>query len=95
MPERSADEVIRRAGHVLSRELLSEAVLLDPEGGTYFSVNETGQLVWAAMAEPVSLGVLGDMIAERFGVPPERAWDDLVAFVDDLERHGLVEHVAP
>ncbi len=86
---------VRRAASVLSREILDEAVLLDPEGGLYFGVNPTGSLLWSAMAEPVTLEELARLLVTRFGISDEQAWGDVSRFIGELERHGLVEVLAP
>jgi hypothetical protein len=93
--ERAAETWVRRAASVLSREILDEAVLLDPEGGLYFGVNPTGSLLWSAMAEAVTLSELVRLLVTRFGIPDEQAWGDVRRFVGELERHGLVEILAP
>ncbi len=86
---------VRRAASVLSREVLDEAVLLDPAGGLYFGVNPTGRLLWSAMADAVTLAELARLLAGRYRIPYERAWGDVSRFVGELERHGLVEILAP
>lgn len=86
---------VRRVPRVLSSEVLAEAVLLDPHGGLYFGVNSTGAVLWAAMAKPIALAELAQLLARRFAIPSEQAWGDVRRFVGELERHGLVEILAP
>lgn len=90
-----AATAVRRAEAVLSREILDEAVLLDPVGGLYFGVNPTGSVLWSAMAEAITLAELARLLVTRFGISDEQAWGDVSRFVGELERHGLVEILAP
>ena len=94
LPTLDPTAVVRRRPHVLSRELEGEAVLLDPVAGEYFSVNPVGAAIWATLAEPRSLASLQGAVLERFAVGADQAWTDLVTFVAELERRGLVEIVA-
>ncbi len=93
--EGAAGTRVRRTASVLSREILDEAVLLDPQGGLYFGVNPTGSLLWSAMAGAVTLAELARLLVTRFGITDEQAWGDVRQFVGELERHGLVEILAP
>ncbi len=86
---------VKRAQAVLSREILDEAVLLDPVGGLYFGVNPTGSVLWSAMAEAITLAELARLLVTRFGISDAQAWGDVSRFVGELERHGLVEILAP
>lgn len=79
----------------MSRAILDEAVLLNPERGLYFGINSSGSLLWAAMAEAVTMRELAGLLVERFGIPDEQAWMDVTSFVGELERHGLVDILAP
>lgn len=95
MTELDPDTRVRWAGQVLSRAILDEAVLLNPECGLYFGINSSGSLLWSAMAEGVSAGELVRLLVERFGISDEQAWGDVSRFVNELGRHGLVEILAP
>lgn len=86
---------MRRSAPVLSREILDEAVLLDPESGLYFGLNATASVLWSAMAEATTLRELASLLVTKFGVSNEQAWADVRRFVGELKRHGLVEILEP
>jgi hypothetical protein len=80
---------------VLFRDLAGEAVLLDPEAGIYFGLNEVGTRAWNLIGPGAGAGatlatVHAALLAE-YEAPPERIWDDLLALVRDLIDHRLVE----
>jgi hypothetical protein len=89
-----ATRVRQRAG-VLCREIDGEAVLLDPTGGTYYGLNETGTRAWMLIGAGAPLGVVRDGLCGDYDVEEERAWADLAALVHDLTRHGLLEILPP
>lgn len=91
----AADVRVRRAASVLSRAIFDEAVLLDTSAGLYFGVNPTGRLLWSAIAEATTLAGLARLLVTRFKISDEQAWEDVSRFIGELERHGLVEILAP
>ena len=84
----------RRSKSVASQTLDGEAVLLDLTGGTYFTLNETGTLVWDELERVRTGQELLDALVAAFEVEVEAARRDLEALLDQLTTHGLVEPVA-
>lgn len=76
---------------VLFRDLGGEAVLLDPEAGTYFGLNEVGTEIWSLLAEGTPLGEAHARLVRTYDAPPDEVWEDLVALVRDLVGSRLVE----
>lgn len=87
------DTILRHRPGVLFRDLAGEAVLLDPEAGIYFGLNEVGTHVWnlIGVATGVTLAAVHTALAAEYDAPAERIWDDLLALVRDLLAHRLVE----
>ncbi|HKH43929.1 MAG TPA: PqqD family protein [Thermoanaerobaculia bacterium] len=83
--------VVRHRPGILFRDLAGEAVLLDPQAGTYFGLNEVGTRVWNLFATGASLETVRAALLAGYDAPPERIWDDLLILVRDLLAHGLVE----
>ncbi len=79
---------------VLSCEVGEDsAVLLDPTAGVYLGVDGPAALMWAMLAQPVSVAALCDAVQRDFEVTPERCEADVLAFVEDLRQRGLVSVV--
>lgn len=99
---------VRPVPRILSTHLEGEAVLLDPEAGRYFSLNELGARVWELLGPDSDAGsgegpdegvarplaAVHAVLAAEYEVDPERLWRDLEALVARLAEEGLVE-VAP
>jgi len=85
------DTVVRHRPGVLFRDLAGEAVLLDPQAGIYFGLNEAGTHAWNLMGSGTSLGAVHAVLAAAYDAPPEQIWDDLVALAGDLLAHRLAE----
>ena len=90
--ELTPDTVLRRRPGVLFRDLAGEAVLLDPEAGTYFGLNEVGTRAWNLLGSAgATLAAVHAALLAEYDAPPERIWDDLLALVRALLAHRLVE----
>ena len=82
---------MRRSRSVASQTLDGEAVLLHLEGGTYFTLNETGTLVWQLLEQERSFDELLDAVLAAFEVDAETARRDLADLLEQLASHGLIE----
>jgi hypothetical protein len=85
------DAVVARTDESLSTTLDGEAVLLQPEGGMYYGMNEVGTLLWERLEEPATVGDLRDALLSEFDVDRAVADRDLQRFLADVEAAGLVE----
>lgn len=85
------DCVIRRTDGPLSAAVDDEVVLLEPDSGTYYGMNEVGSLLWEALETPTTVAELRSRLVEEFDIEADRAQEDLADFLDHLEDTGLVE----
>lgn len=90
-----ADTVVRHRPGILFRDLAGEAVLLDPDAGIYFGLNEVGTRAWNLLgveaAAGATVGALHAALLTEYDAPPERIWDDLLDLVRDLLANRLIE----
>jgi len=82
---------LRRAHSARDAEAGSDLVLLELGRGRYFTLNHSGAWIWQRLGAGTTLGELRDAFAAAFDIPLERAWDDLLVLIADLEAEGLVE----
>jgi hypothetical protein len=94
-PAASAEErrTLRRAKAVASQTLDGEAVLLHLASGTYFTLNETGTLVWDLLDRERTPAELLDAMIDAFEVERETARQDLAQLLDALVERGLIDVV--
>jgi hypothetical protein len=86
-----AETPLRRAPAVLAEHVGGETVLLDPVADRYTRLNGTGAWLFERLAEPQTPAQLADDLIASRGAPADRALDDVLAFVGDLVRRGVVE----
>jgi hypothetical protein len=87
--------VVAAADSVLASPLGGEVVLLEPEGGTYYSLNEVGARIWEILEKPTSVDGICDHIVGEYEVDPARCRRDVLRLLGDLMEHGLVETRPP
>ena len=68
-----------------------ETVLLHLDSKTYYSLNGTGTQIWQDLKQGLPLQEISRRLQGRFEVEPERADRSVLALVDDLLQHQLVQ----
>jgi hypothetical protein len=75
----------------LSATLDGEAVLLQPDAGVYYGMNEVATTLWDRLEEPTTVADLREVLLAEFDVEESVVDRDPQAFIEDLESAGLVE----
>ena len=76
------------------RTVLGEGLALDQASARLHVLNPAGAAVLEALAAgPRTPSELAGILSRRFEVEPERALEDVVAFLREAETAGLVEPV--
>jgi len=85
---------VRPYPEVVDTELEGEgAVLLHLESQIYFSLNETGTLIWKAMKQGLTLQEICQRLQKEFQVGEDQAEQSVLALMRDLAQHKLVQKV--
>jgi hypothetical protein len=77
-------------GHVISREVGEEFVLLDLRTGTYFGLDPVGARIWSHLQQGHPLDQVIVRLVDEFEVTPEQALADAVELLKDLSGKGLI-----
>ena len=85
------EQVVARTDESLSATLDGEAVLLQPEAGMYYGMNEVATLLWERLEEPATVADLRAELRSEFDVEAAVADRDLRAFLADVEAADLLE----
>ncbi|MGC2332393.1 MAG: PqqD family protein [Candidatus Acidiferrales bacterium] len=82
---------IARSSEVASRVLDGEIVIMSATDSTLFSLSEVATVIWQAADGRTPLSeIVRNRICAEFDVAPDAASRDAEAFVEDLERHGIL-----
>jgi hypothetical protein len=67
-----------------------ESVLLHLGTNTYYSLNETGAVIWALIEQTAPLATIGEALAGRYDVSLERAHQSVAELVTELTTEKLI-----
>ena len=68
----------------------SEGVLLHLGTQQYYSLNETGLLIWERVHEGQTIGDIAEALHDAYDLSREEALDHVVRFLEELRRSRLV-----
>ena len=68
-----------------------EAILLNLETGSYFTLNRVGTVAWEYFNSKRTFTQVHSAICERFDVRQDIAWKDLLSLVKQLDQEGLIQ----
>lgn len=80
---------LRREG-LAWRAVDREVVVLDLQTSTYFSLNNSGSVLWQLLAEGTTPDRLSQELAQSCGLDPVQAGDDVHRFLAKLDSHRLL-----
>ena len=87
----SENSIIVASEAPVSAELAGEAVILNPDSGMYYGLNEVGARIWELIQEPKTVSQIRDAIVAEYEVEPERCESDILGLLQDLAAKELVE----
>ena len=71
--------------------LEGEVVILNLKDGVYYGLNSIGGRIWDLIQEPRTASEIKDILLQEYDVEEERCTQELLALLQDLVSHGLVE----
>jgi hypothetical protein len=75
----------------VSCDLAGEAAILNIKSGVYYGLDPIGARIWNLMQQPRKVAEIQDEITNEYEVEPERCARDLIALLEKLFAHGLIE----
>ncbi len=84
---------IQRADGLVSADVGQELVMLHIAKSTYLNTNAVGRDIWRSIERPVQVDELCAALVQRYEVDPERCAADVLAFLNDAYREGIVRIV--
>ena len=81
---------LSRAQDMLSTELDDEIVLMSIDAGAYYGLEGPARSIWDNLKTPLTFSDLVDRLVTEYHVAPETCAVDLVGFLAEMEREGLL-----
>lgn len=82
-----------RDSSVIAQPNGESTVLFHMESGRYFSLNDTGVVVWSLCDGTKTAAQIVDLMSEEFDAAPEVLQEDVSELLKELTGRGLVEAV--
>ncbi len=67
-----------------------ETILLDSNTNEYFSINETGTLIWETLEEKKDLNSVKEEIISNYEVDEKQVEKDILNFIQEVVNKGLI-----
>ncbi|MGE0734639.1 MAG: PqqD family protein [Alphaproteobacteria bacterium] len=84
-----------KSNSIIHETINDEAVIVNLESGTYFSLDGNASFVWDALTAGHPLDAVTTSLAARFALPPAVAADHLRTLVDQLLLYDLLAEAQP
>jgi Coenzyme PQQ synthesis protein D (PqqD) len=87
-----SEKYIARSPAVAARRFAEEMIVMSSADSTLFNLSEVAAVIWEAADGHTPLSeIVRDQVCAVFDVPPDEAYRDAEAFVEDLARHGILQ----
>lgn len=83
--------IVCQSSAVSAAEMGTEIVMLSESRGKYYGLGEVGSHVWPMIAQPRAVSEICDLLLESFEVDREQLERDILDFLAELIREGLIE----
>ena len=87
----SLESTVAAAADQVFCDLAGEAIILSLKSGTYYGLDAVGARIWQLLQTPRVVARIRDQVLEEFDVEPSRCEQELLALLEQLVRHSLVE----
>lgn len=77
---------------LLIQKVVDEIVILEPESGNYFTLNETGAIMLEQLQNGKTLSEITQHISQTFNVTEQEVAQDFTQLLTELEQQGLAHH---
>src|SRR5207253_302514 len=89
-PDSGSDESPRQSERVVSRRGEDTVILLDPESGEYFTLDDVGGRIWELCDGSRTVEEIAETIASEYDAPAERVRADVIELLGELRESRLV-----
>lgn len=87
------DTTIVRNTDLMAVPMDGDLVMMSISQGTYYGINPVGGRIWSLLEQPASVASLCNTIVSEFEVSKEQCEQDVLQFVEQLLKAGVVSQV--
>ena len=90
MADISMDSVLTRAEGFSTAQVQNDLMMLNVEQGAYYSLDPIGAEIWKLLEQPASVQAIVDNLRRRYAVSPEQCQADVLAFLEEMQKNGMI-----
>ncbi|MBA2671298.1 MAG: PqqD family protein [Gemmatimonadetes bacterium] len=87
----TASTIVVATEDQVSCPVADEVAILNLEEGVYYGLNPVGTRIWGLLQEPCTVAAIHATLLAEFDVDPARCEQDLLALLNELALHRLIE----
>jgi len=87
----SLDSVVSQVEEIVDSDMDGETVMMSIENGEYYGMDAIGSRIWELIKTPVTVSGLCDQLMEEFEVTREKCSEDVMGFLGELAKDGLID----
>lgn len=87
------DTTIVRNTDLMAVPMDGDLVMMSISQGTYYGINPVGGRIWSLLEQPASVASLCNTIVSEFEVSKEQCQQDVLQFVEQMLKAGVVSQV--
>jgi hypothetical protein len=86
----SLDSVVTRAEGFSTAQVQDDLMMLNVDQGAYYSLDPIGAEIWKLLEKTSSVREIVDQLRERYAVGPEQCQADVLAFLEEMQKNGMI-----
>ncbi|MEQ8717478.1 MAG: PqqD family peptide modification chaperone [Acidimicrobiales bacterium] len=90
MTDLTQDSVVVRSRRPLTAPVNDDLVMLDPDSGNYYGLDDIGQHIWSLISEPAAVGTICSALMADYDVDEATCRNDVIALLSDMVEADLV-----
>ncbi len=90
---KTLDKVPIARSDITVKKIGKDTIIMTEDSEEIHTLNETGTFIWFAVDGKRTLGKLAEMLCDEFDVTRDKAYEELLSFINGLETKGLIKLV--
>ncbi len=82
--------IIVQNEEIAAAEMDEEFVMMNIKTGNYYSLGNTGSIIWKMLSQPILVDTLIENLMKRYQVTRQQCEEEVITFLNEMNREGLI-----
>lgn len=87
------NDIVVRKQNIISSVIQGEIMLLSLQTNNYYGMDEIASRIWMLTEKPIRVADLIDTLLEEYEIGRTECLVDVCAFLNDLEKEGIISRI--